>query len=138
MEADFGIIPYPKYDENQARYYVRSGGGWPKIVPAHAPNPERTSIILEALAAESRNTVVPAFKEINLKTKISRDNESAEMLDLIFNSGFGDVGTFLWLEIRDALVGVVKSGNYASMAEKKSPAFEKTLNKVNETAAGLE
>ena len=139
METDFGIIPYPKYDESQSRYYVRSGGGWPKIVPVHAKNPERTSVIIEGLAAESRNTTVPAFKEVNLRTKITRDNESAEMLDLIFESGFGDVGTFLWLDIRDGLVNVVKgTNNYTSMVESKAPAFEKLLNAANEAAAELE
>ena len=137
METDFGILPYPKADETQSRYYVRSGGGWPKVVPSHAVNPERTSVILEALAAESRNTTVPAFKEVNLRTKIARDDESAEMLDLIFNSGFGDVGTFLWLDIRDMLVNVVIQNNYASAVDSRSPAFEKTLNTVNETAANL-
>jgi len=137
METDFGIIPYPKYDENQSRYYVRSGGGWPKVVPSHALNPERTSVILEALAAESKNTVVPAFIEVNLRTKMARDDESAEMLDLIFDSGFGDVGTFLWLDIRGALEEAARQNKYASMVEKKSAAFEKTLSKVNETAAGL-
>ena len=137
METDFGIIPYPKYDENQSRYYVRSGGGWPKAIPSHAPNPERTSVILEALAAESKNTVVPAFIEVNLRTKMARDDESAEMLDLIFDSGFGDVGTFLWLDIRDALVGAARQNNYASMVEKRSAAFEKLLNTANEAAAEL-
>ena len=138
METDFGIVPYPKYDESQSRYYVRSGGGWPKIVPVHADNPERTSVILEALAAESRSTTVPAFKEVNLRTKITRDNESAEMLDLIFDSGFGDVGTFLWLDIRDALVNVVRgTANYTSTVESKTPAFEKFLNDANEAAVEL-
>lgn len=137
METDFGIIPYPKYDENQSRYYVRSGGGWPKVVPSHASNPERTSVILEALAAESKNTVVPAFIEVNLRTKMARDDESAEMLDLIFDSGFGDVGTFLWLDIRDALVGAARQNNYASMVEKRSAAFEKLLNTANKAAAEL-
>ena len=139
METDFGIVPYPKYDESQDRYYVRSGGGWPKIVPVHAQNPERTSVIIEALAAESRNTTVPAFKEVNLRTKITRDNESAEMLDLIFDSGFGDVGTFLWLDVRDALVNVVRgSANYTSTVESKSPAFEKFVNDANDAAISLQ
>jgi len=138
METDFGIIPYPKYDESQSRYYARSGGGWPKVVPVHALNPERTSVILEALAAESKNTTVPAFKEINLKTKMARDDDSADMLDLIFDSGFGDVGTFLFDNaIRDALVDVVRKNNYASMVDRRAAALEKLLNKANESAANL-
>ena len=138
METDFGILPYPKADLSQDRYYVRSGGGWPKVVPSTALNPERTSIIMEALAAESRNTTVPAFKEINLKTKMARDDESAEMLDIIFNSGFGDVGTFLWLDIRETLEKVVRDNNYTSVVERRAPTFEKNIKKANESAVALQ
>jgi len=139
MDADFGIIPFPKADEAQSRYCVRSCDGWPKIVPNHATNPERTSIILEALGAESRNTTLPAFKEVSLRTKFARDDESAEMIDIIFNSLAVDLGDLFFLEIRDAYMNEIRgNGNFASVTEKRSAAFQKILDKVNDAAGNLE
>ena len=138
MDADFGIIPFPKADENQSRYYVHTNGGWPKVVPAHASNPERTSIIIEALAAESRNTTVPALKEVALKTKFARDNESAEMLDLIFDNVFVDWGMAFWREVRNPIYDeTAGKGNYASMVASKSAGMEKALNDMNEAVINL-
>jgi hypothetical protein len=140
VEMDFGIVPFPKADENQSRYITRVSGGWPKIVPNHAPDPERTSIVLEAIAAESRNIVIPAFKEINLKTKQARDNESAEMLDIIFNNRFADMGDVIFLDVICVpFINEIRgSGNFASLVEKTSANFQKALDKVNKSAANLD
>ena len=139
MDADFGVIPFPKADEDQDRYCVRSCDGWPKIVPNHAPNPERTSVILEALGAEARNTTLPAFKEISLRTKFARDDESAEMIDIIFNSLAVDLGDLFFLDIRDAFMNEVRGkGGFASVTEKRSASFQKILDKVNEAAEKLD
>lgn len=139
MDADFGLLPYPKADENQDSYHVMSGGAWPRVVPSHAVNPERTSIILEALAAESKNIVIPAYKEICLKTKFTRDDESGEMLNIIFENVLEDLGTTIfWSTVRNALIDeVVKKGNFTSVIEKQSARLEKDLNKINELIINL-
>ena len=133
METDFGIIPFPKADENQTRYYAASNGAWPKIVPNTAPNPERTSIILEALAAESRNLTIPAFVEICLKTKYVRDEESTEMLTIILNSVTEDLGTTIfWDSVKSTLLNeVMGKGNFISVIEKQTARLEKVLSDIN-------
>ena len=139
MDADFGVIPFPKADENQSRYYSRVANPWPKVVPVNAQSPERTSIILEALAAESKNTAVPALKEICLKTKFARDEESAEMLDLIFDTVFMDLGDSVYWDIRTGLQNeMTKKGNFASYAEKNAGKFQRLLDKFNDLAIGME
>ncbi|MCR5264757.1 MAG: hypothetical protein K6D94_12840, partial [Clostridiales bacterium] len=91
--ADFGIIPYPKWDENQERYLTMVDGGHAaEAVPLTCQDPERTSVILEALNAETYKTVVPAYYEIALKVKYARDNESIEMMDMIMQSRIFDFG----------------------------------------------
>jgi ABC-type glycerol-3-phosphate transport system substrate-binding protein len=86
MENEFGILPVPKYDEDQENYMttmsVYNNGSI--SIPITNADLERTGIILEALAAESSYTLMPAYYEITLKTKLSRDNESADMLDILF------------------------------------------------------
>jgi len=136
MEADFGVVPFPKADENQNRYYAAINGAWPKIVPGTAPNPERTSIILEALAAESRNLTIPAFVEICLKTKYARDEESQEMIAIILSSVTEDLGTTIfWDSVKAGLIAeIMGKGNFASVIEKRSAAWEKLLNEMNSAA----
>jgi len=140
METDFGIVPFPKADGKQARYYTRVSGGWFKMVPSHTLDPERTSIILEAVAAESRKTVLPAFKDINLRTKLARDDESAEMLDIIFDNIVADLGDMMFLDSIGSLftMEIRGQGNFASLIEKNEAGFQKVLDKVNEAASNLD
>jgi ABC-type glycerol-3-phosphate transport system substrate-binding protein len=94
MESDFGIIPLPKFDEAQQNYYSIVNPFTTALlgVPKNAENLERVSIILEALAAESRYTLRPAYYDVVLQRKYTRDEESSEMLDIIFNSRVFDIG----------------------------------------------
>ncbi|MCL1858586.1 MAG: extracellular solute-binding protein [Oscillospiraceae bacterium] len=87
-ETDFGILPTPKYEEQQENYlntvsvWMASGMGIPATF--NGDDLDRTAIITEALSAESMYTLTPAYYDIQLKTKLTRDDESAEMLDMIF------------------------------------------------------
>jgi ABC-type glycerol-3-phosphate transport system substrate-binding protein len=94
-DADFGIIPLPKYSTEQTfvPHYVFVDTTTVAAVPANAPDIERTSIILEAFTAESTYTVMPAYYEVSLKTKLSRDEQSGEMIDLIRASRTYDLAT---------------------------------------------
>lgn len=93
MNEDFGIIPLPKYDENQDRYYTPVDGGHDVLcVPVTVKDVERTGIITEALCAESYKKVVPSYYDVALKVKGARDEESVAMLDLVTNSRIFDIG----------------------------------------------
>ncbi len=93
MENDYGILPYPKWDEAQTEYYTMVDGSHDILaVPITATNLERTGIITEALSAESYKRVIPAYYETALKTKYARDDESVQMLDMIANSRIFDLG----------------------------------------------
>ena len=94
MDAAFGIVPIPKFEEAQDSYHsvVNPYTGVMMCVPKTCQNPERTSIILEALAAESRYTLQPAYYDVVLQRKFARDEESRAMLDIIFNSRVYDIG----------------------------------------------
>ena len=88
LETDFGIIPYPKWDEQQDEYLSFSAGVDTAVsyaIPITADG-EKNSIILEALAYYGYNDILPEYYEIALKGKSIRDDESEQMLDLIFNN----------------------------------------------------
>jgi len=141
METDFGILPFPKYDEAQEKYYSRVIDGWIYCVPNYAPDPGRTSVIMEALAVESKNITVPAYFETALRTKYARDDESQEMLDIIHANRTMDLGdTFYMTPVRDIYMNVLngKKNNFASAVEKATNSVNKALQKANEEAAALE
>jgi len=93
-DTDFGILPTPKFDEAQTQYWntVSHHTTGLMSVPVTS-DAERTSVILEALAAESKYTVQPAYYDVSLKGKSTRDEESGEMLEIIIAGRVFDLGS---------------------------------------------
>lgn len=87
MEAEFGIIPNPKYDESQENYITCvNGAGNFIVVPNNPEHAERTGHITEALAAAAYDGITPSLYEIIIKGRNTRDEDSAEMIDLIISN----------------------------------------------------
>ncbi len=97
MEADFGIIPVPKYDENCESYNtaVNPYACIFMCLPLSVENPTRSADVLEALACESYYSVISPLYETVLGDKLVRDTRSTEMLDLIFENRVYDLG-LIW------------------------------------------
>ncbi len=89
-EIDFGILPMPKYDEAQESYQCLV---WTKLccVPTTVQRPELVGACLEQFAYESAD-VQTAYNEVLIRGKSTRDVESLEMLDIIYDSQVGDIG----------------------------------------------
>jgi len=136
MDTDFGIIPYPKWDENQEKYLTTSVAYFSMFcVPTTVQNHEMVGIITEALCAESYKKVIPAFYEVALKSKYSRDDESAEMIDIIRSGLTFDFGKVYVTELaysmnilRDLMSN--KKRDFVSTFEKGEKAYNKALDKV--------
>lgn len=95
MADDFGIIPFPKHDESVDRYYSNVDSGTNLyIIPITNPDLDRTAVILEALAIKGREEVIPAYYEVALQTKYSRDDISAQMIDRIREGRVYDLGYY--------------------------------------------
>ncbi len=87
MTSDYGIIPFPKYDENQENYKTAVRDDQSAIlVPISVTDTEFVGTIVEALCMEGYKTVVPAYYERSLKARDLRDPVAWEMLDLIRDS----------------------------------------------------
>jgi hypothetical protein len=95
MNDSFGLLPLPKWDENQEEYYhqVINVGGMMGI-PSDVPENRLAMVghVIEALGAGSRYTLIPAYFEITITNKLMRDEDSGEMLDIIINSRSFDIG----------------------------------------------
>ena len=93
MALRYSILPYPKWDEAQERYITMSDGHHEAMaIPKTIGNPEAVGTITEALCAESYKILVPAYYDVALKVKSTRDEQSIAMLDRIVNSRVFDFG----------------------------------------------
>jgi hypothetical protein len=92
-EVEFGILPFPKYDEDQENYLSHSYDGLSSFgVPLCAYDPEMCGMILEALCAESSYSVIPKYYDVVLQGRLARDEESKEVLDTIRENLYFDFG----------------------------------------------
>ena len=134
MESDFGILPYPKYNAQQDKYYSRMEGCDMFFAPISASQDalDRTSVILEALSSESARNVIPVYYDLALKTKFTRDEESAEIIDLLFENRIFDLGDTAWGDrIRDGVFeGMFRANNRAIVSRLDS--LENTVSTLIE------
>ena len=136
MDADFGVLPYFKFDESQEEYY-HTVGSWHSVflcVPNVQEDVERTGIILEALAAKSLYTVMPAFKEISLKNKYARDEESADIVDLILSTRIFDVGWYYQIgDYNEEVMHMLRNfrSDFASMYAKNETKAMTKIDTIN-------
>lgn len=128
---DFSIIPMPKYDENQKEYMT------PILQYVHTMYVtianQKTDVIgatLENMAAEYYRTLRPAYYETVLENKRVRDDESLEMLEIIFkNRELNPAVVFDW-KITNILNDAALKGKdtIVSDVERQSKQIQKAIN----------
>jgi uridine kinase len=139
MDADFGILPMPKYDFGQESYYhtVNSNTCNTIEIPnSSAIDTDFVGTIIEAMSAESTYTLKEAYYEVNLGTKITRDEESKEMLDIIFSTRVYDTGEiYNWGGVADAVRSVMqqKKSDFTSLIDSYTEKVNTQMDKFIET-----
>ena len=144
-DADFGIIPIPKYEEAQDKYYslVSQHTTGLMSIPITCAGDELSMVgmVLEALAAESHYTLIPEYIETSLKTKNSRDAESADMLDIILNNRvFDPMNVYSFANFGDAIMDAADANNkdMASLIKSKEKLVNKSIEKVLKAVSAVE
>ncbi len=140
---DFGILPLPKLDETQEKYRTYGFQDVYGIPRGHIEeNVIRNGMVLEALNFENYMTVYPAYKEIALERKYTRDEESAEMIDIIVDGMYMDFGMLFYSQLNTALLWLnpVVSGSetYSSWWAANEKALEQKLEKLLNAIAEFE
>ena len=138
MDTAFGIVPFPKYDDAQETYLSHSYDGHSIFsIPASLADPSMSGAIMDALGAESRQSVVPQYYEVVLKGRTTRDEESREMLDIIRENLYFDFGfvysnslDFLYSKFGDLIENSSKS--FASSIASVSTKYETLLGEIIE------
>jgi len=136
-DVNFGILPQAKLDETQDKYYIKASHNASSMIciPATNPNPERTGFILEALCAESMNTLTPAFYDITLEGKYLRDEESSAMLDIILRNRMFTIDQMYDWGMITTINGLYEKRNttaIVSAIEKVKPAVQSKMDKTIE------
>ena len=136
MQDEFGILPMPKYYEHQDRYYhtVSKDNASVMFLPVtHSEQDlEALGTLISAIAEYSMHLVTPAYYDIQLKYRDSRDDESGEMLDLIFDSRTFDLGcAYGWGGIMGQYMQL--NTNVASRFESVITAAETALQDMLDT-----
>ncbi|MCL2771943.1 MAG: hypothetical protein FWD71_01220 [Oscillospiraceae bacterium] len=133
-ETDFGILPFPKYDESQENYYAFGDSNCMNdiIIPSTNQNLEQTGQILEILSAESYYTLRPAYYDKSLNGKYVRDEESSAMLDIVLSNkliSLDDMfGWGMYSAIQNALTS--KSSDFASVIDKYTNKVQTSIDKT--------
>ncbi len=141
IENDFGIIPYPKYDEIQENYgnLVSAWHSQFVCVPVMVKNPTRSGVILEELAYKGKELLTPAYYDKTLNGQYVRDADSSEMLDIIFANLVYDVGIYYNVgTYKDQLTTIVRTGgSISSIYETYKQKAESQLEELNKYFAKI-
>ncbi|MBQ4574442.1 MAG: extracellular solute-binding protein [Clostridia bacterium] len=142
MATDFGVLPMPKYDASQENYghIVNAHVAALLMIPRTNTDNNMTGHVVSALGAEGKNLITPAYYEVALKTKMSRDTESEAMFDIIFNSIDWNAGViYNWggfMDTTRSMVGA-KNTDIASTYERMVKRINKDIEKVLEAYSKL-
>ena len=132
MDAEFGVLPYPKLDEAQQDYatYIANYAAVCGI-PVSAEDPERVGVVLENLCGLSHGELQDAYIKDTLSFKYICDEDSRDMLDILFETGRFNLSDQLDVntvrsKIQDS--AIAGKDSVASILEKALPAAEKKLD----------
>lgn len=139
MDIGFGIIPVPKWDSSQSGYYTSAQDGYSvACVPSDVDNLEKSGAVFDVLTQLSYENVVPAYYDQALKYKMTRDEDSAAMLDIIRDGFVLNFGVFYnptldCVKIRNLMGGGRTNGNdgdnpnFASYYESHKKGYQRAL-----------
>ncbi|MHB1153378.1 MAG: hypothetical protein ACYCWE_05975 [Eubacteriales bacterium] len=141
---NYGILPIPKLNESQKSYYTQCFVDFCSIPKVTGAGSEDIAIVLEALNAENYRSVIPQYYEIALTRKFIRDDESAEMLDIICAGAKLDFGAvfFSTISMNNFMIGQLfktnGSATYMTFWEANRESMTSALNNITETLASFE
>jgi len=135
MDSEYGIIPFPKFDLTQKDYISTVDGAATMTVLPKGADSGVSGVIAEALARESSVSVIPAYYESTLQLKFTRDDATLEMLRIISDAAYFDIG-YIYNFGGSGFVSKTlldqKSSNLISFYEKNEGPIQKAIDKLIE------
>ena len=134
-DVEFGVVPFPMFNEEQGEYYshMNEVGGM-VCIPTSVVDQELEDVgaIIETMAAYSVDTLTPAYYDISLISKSTRDEESRPMIELILANRIYDLG-YVFEQAWGGYVGQI-AGKFidgkTNVASTKPNSFKKQMDKT--------
>ena len=133
MNSEFGVLPIPKFDEAQEVYTTYCESNSSTATLPNVGDPEIAATILEGMAIQSYITLTPAYYDVALERKYSRDEESIEMIDIALANRVYDIArVYTSLDISGVFQDLATDGNtdFASAFARREKAAKKRLEKI--------
>ena len=120
---NYGILPYPMYDDDQLEYHTDCYDGVSGItVPRNVKDTEMVGVITEALGMYSYKEIRPAYLDTVLGGRYLSDRDLSDMVNLIresfdigfFNAYSGAIGTPHVFSATDSMFAGTSGQGYAS------------------------
>ncbi|MBR0232279.1 MAG: extracellular solute-binding protein [Clostridia bacterium] len=137
-DITFGILPHPLMDDTQTEYVSYSGTGETAgiAIPISAKDPEFSAYMIDAYSAWAKNYVTHAYYDVILYQRDARDNESEEMLDIIFSNIVYDMGEcFNFGKIKETFYNLARdrSSDITSAYQSIQGVLESDVQELRET-----
>jgi len=132
---NYYVIPSPKYDETQKEYRTCVWNECAIIgIAAGSDDIAASAALLEAMCAESYNTVSSIYYDEALKYKYTRDDDAARMIDILRKTVYSDFA-FVWGNSLGPVANfmqIEKSSNVASSIRTDEIVLKKSLENLLE------
>ncbi|MBE6648078.1 MAG: hypothetical protein E7614_00995 [Ruminococcaceae bacterium] len=145
MENEFGILPVPMYSESQDDYCSATSVHTASVlmIPNTPKADNDLGLVIQALAELSEEKLTPEYYERQLKYRDFKDEESAEMLDIIFNNRHYDLGAVFGMSWGNAddLYEVLDTNIESRFQEKESLIagyIESTIQDIQDSLTAVE
>lgn len=101
LSFEVGMLPPPKLNEEQGRYYCSTAYGHSPTLCRALPKSDygNVGLICEAFAFSTYYDLLPIYKDVALKNKAAASPDESEMVDLIWSSISYDFGVLCWESI---------------------------------------
>ena len=136
MDAAYGLLPIPKYDLNQEKYYTTAQDAYGIMsIMSTSKNLAAVGTVFEEWNYRSYMDILPVYCEVIMKTRYFNDVESGMIFDLILDSIKFDTGMVYGSEldsIATSTRALVSSGNntFASTYKVKQRALANKLKQL--------
>ena len=135
MNENFGIVPFPKLDENQADYRSTAVHQCAVFtIPVTSTHAEEIGQVFDALSYESDEMVLQPYFAVVVEQKGLRNEDSIDMLNIIKRTRSYDIGVaYQWIssleeQIRNKIYN--GSADVASIIDSNKSKVQENIDKM--------
>ncbi len=131
MESPYAVLPTPKYDESQQKYYSRMIEPRFSLISNYVKDPDMVGAVLEAMSAYGYQYFVPTLIETCLQFKYNNDPNSVKNIRLVFDSRTVSLSDMLCEEFIDGYIWdqMFRDSSFASWFASRQSKAEAALAK---------